>query len=162
VFRQGDAVLAPVKLKELFGEFAAVIAQDGSLRIDPGWVATNITTATVPRLGNVRCHKRLMPLLQGAFDEIGRRGLDGLVDPGQYAGCFVPKFLSEDVTEGISHHTWGVAFDINASANPFGREPRMDSRLVAVFERWGFTWGGRWLVPDGMHFEFRKFPPAAR
>ena len=26
-------------------------------------------------------------------------------------------------------------------------------RLVSAFERWGFTWGGRWLVPDGMHFE---------
>jgi D-alanyl-D-alanine carboxypeptidase len=29
-----------------------------------------------------------------------------------------------------------------------------------VFERWGFTWGGRWLVPDGMHFEFLRFPQA--
>jgi hypothetical protein len=151
-----------VKLKELFGEFAAAVNPDGSLRVDPAWVAANITTATVPRLGRVRCHRRLMPQLQGAFDEIARRGLDRFVDPGQYAGCFVPKFLSEDAGEGISHHTWGVAFDINASANPVGREPRMDPRLVAVFERWGFTWGGRWLVPDGMHFEFRGFPIAPR
>ena len=27
--------------------------------------------------------------------------------------------------------------------------------------RWsaaGFTWGGRWVVPDGMHFEWVRFP----
>jgi hypothetical protein len=29
---------------------------------------------------------------------------------------------------------------------------------VEIFDRWGFTWGGSWLVPDGMHFEFRNFP----
>jgi hypothetical protein len=31
--------------------------------------------------------------------------------------------------------------------------------LVAIFRRWGFTWGGRWMRPDGMHFEFQCFPP---
>ncbi|MGH2687360.1 MAG: M15 family metallopeptidase [Actinomycetota bacterium] len=28
-----------------------------------------------------------------------------------------------------------------------------------MFERWGFEWGGRWLVPDPMHFELT--PPVA-
>jgi D-alanyl-D-alanine carboxypeptidase len=36
---------------------------------------------------------------------------------------------------------------------PQGLSSRQDRRLVSIFERWGFTWGGRWLVPDGMHFE---------
>jgi hypothetical protein len=31
--------------------------------------------------------------------------------------------------------------------------------VVTVFERWGFTWGGTWVVPDGMHFEFLRFTP---
>ena len=30
--------------------------------------------------------------------------------------------------------------------------------MVKIFEQWGFTWGGQWLVPDGMHFEFVRFP----
>jgi hypothetical protein len=42
----------------------------------------------------------------------------------------------------------------------------MDPRVVEIFERWGFEWGGRWLVPDPMHFEFVRFvprdPPATR
>jgi hypothetical protein len=25
--------------------------------------------------------------------------------------------------------------------------------LVAIMARYGLTWGGRWLTPDGMHFE---------
>jgi hypothetical protein len=52
-----------------------------------------------------------------------------------------------------------VAVEVNASANPFGRTSRQDPRIVAIFERWGFTWGGSWLIPDGMHFEFVRFAP---
>jgi hypothetical protein len=32
--------------------------------------------------------------------------------------------------------------------------------MVAVFERWGFIWGGTFILPDGMHFEYRR-PPAS-
>jgi hypothetical protein len=31
--------------------------------------------------------------------------------------------------------------------------------MVDVFERWGFVWGGTFIQPDGMHFEYRR-PPA--
>jgi hypothetical protein len=27
-----------------------------------------------------------------------------------------------------------------------------------VMTRWGFTWGGHWLVPDPAHFEFLRLP----
>ena len=30
--------------------------------------------------------------------------------------------------------------------------------VVAVMERWGFTWGGRWLVPDPSYFEYLRPP----
>jgi hypothetical protein len=26
--------------------------------------------------------------------------------------------------------------------------------LIAIMLEWGFTWGGDWLVPDPMHFEY--------
>ena len=157
-FRQGDAVLPPVIVKKYFGEFAARPLPTGFLAIDPRWVAEHIVTAAVPILGRVQCNRALIPQLRGALSEVAREGLAQLIHPGDYGGCFAPRFINEDPTADLSHHSWGAAIDINVSANPFGRTPHQDPRVVAAFERWGFTWGGRWLVPDGMHFEFVRVP----
>jgi len=35
-----------------------------------------------------------------------------------------------------------------------GATPRQDARLVAIMAKHGFLWGGRWLRPDGAHFEW--------
>jgi D-alanyl-D-alanine carboxypeptidase len=156
-FRQGDAVLPPVQLKEWFGEFAARPV-GGYLSVDPGWVKSHITTAEVPILGHVRCNRALIPQLRGALAEIEREDLARAIDPKQYAGCYSARFLNRNPEAGISHHAWGVALDINVSRNPFGGTPHQNGRVVEIFERWGLTWGGEWLVPDGMHFEFRSFP----
>ena len=153
--RQGDAVLPPVMEKALLGEFAArpVPAPGGWITIDPAWVARHIVTAPVPILGRVTCNRAVIPQLRGALAEVDRRGLGRLVDPGDYAGCYAARVIPGDPGPSLAHHAWGAAIDINARANPQGLPPHQDPRLVAVFERWGFTWGGRWLVPDGMHFE---------
>jgi hypothetical protein len=152
--RHGDAVLPQVRVKERFGEFAAADAPGGFLRVDPAWTKANIVTARVPYLGTVRCHRLIVPQLRAAFDEISRDGLGGTIRRGDFGGCFFPRYLSQDAGAGISHHSWGIAFDINVNENAFGKPPQLDPRVVDVIERWGFTWGGRWLVPDGMHFEF--------
>ncbi|MFN2590276.1 MAG: M15 family metallopeptidase [Actinomycetota bacterium] len=157
VFRHGDAVLPQVTLKELFGEFAAAPQPGGYIRIDPAWASRHIVTTTVPLLGTVTCHRALIPQLRGALQEVARRGHAALIDPGDFGGCYSLRFLNRNPAAGLSHHAWGVALDVNVSANPFGRTPTQDSRLVSIFERWGFTWGGRWLLPDGMHFEFVRF-----
>jgi hypothetical protein len=44
------------------------------------------------------------------------------------------------------------------AGNPTGLASAQDPRLVEVMERWGFTWGGRWLVPDPAHFEWLRSP----
>jgi hypothetical protein len=160
-FRQGDAVLPPVLLKVLFGEFAAAPIAGGYLTIDPAWVATHIVVASVPVLGHVRCNRALIPQLRGALSEIESQGLARLLNPADYAGCYSPRFLNRNPETGISHHAWGVALDTNVSANPYGETPHQDPRIVAIFGRWGFTWGGSWLKPDGMHFEFQRFAQGA-
>jgi hypothetical protein len=106
----------------------------------------------VPILGQVTCHRELIGPARRALGSLQRRGLSRLVDPGDYAGCFTPRRIPG--SGSLSLHAYGLAIDLNASENPQGAEPRMDRRVVAAFEREGFTWGGRWpTAPDGMHFE---------
>jgi len=131
---------------------------NGFLRVDLAWERTRIETAHVPILGTVRCNRALVPMLRDALSDLQAQGLAHLIHPGEYGGCYAPRFVNEDARTGISHHAWGAAVDINVAENAFGATPHMDPRVVRTFERWGFTWGGRWMVPDGMHFEFLEFP----
>jgi hypothetical protein len=156
-FRQGDAVLAPVRVKQLFGEFAARPVPGGQLGIDPAWESRHIATEPVPILGDVRCNRALFPQLQAALHQVVRSGLAHLIKPDEYGGCFGPRFANRDPHQGISHHAWGIAIDLDVAENLYGQTPTMDRRIVAIFRRWGFTWGGDFLIPDGMHFEFARF-----
>ena len=149
----GGRVLPPVYLKARFGEFAVAASGGAGLAIDPAWVRRWIASASVPVLGRVSCHRRMVSALRSAFGELRRRGLGRLVDPGDYAGCYAPGTIGG--SGGISQHTWGVAIDLNARANPYGARSRQDPRLVRVMRRHGFAWGGRWPTPDAMHFEYR-------
>jgi hypothetical protein len=158
-FRHGDAVLPPVALKQLFGEFAArqrAGAPPGFLTFDPEWVRRSIATERVPLLGEVTCHVALFPQIRGAIAELIDRGLRDTIT--SYSGCWAPRHILGNPRLGLSHHAWGIAFDVNVPQNPFGGEPDQDLRMVRVFERWGFIWGGDFILPDGMHFEYRRPP----
>jgi hypothetical protein len=159
--RHGDAVLPPVRIKMLFGEFAARPDPDrpGYLLVDPAWVKEHIVTARVPLLGEITCNAALVPQIEGAMRELIRLGYGDLVRT--YHGCYSPRHILRDPTANLSHHAWGIAFDINLSGNAFGEPPHQDPHLVRVLERWGFIWGGRFIVPDGNHFEYRR-PPLER
>jgi len=159
-FRQGDAVLPPVRIKMLFGEFAAKPDPErpGNLLIDPAWERAHIATEHVPLLGDVTCNVALFPQIRGAVRELIARGLAGTIH--SFSGCYARRFTNRDPSQSISHHTWGIALDINAPENPYGAPPHQNPRMVAVFERWGFIWGGTFLRPDGMHFEYRRPPPS--
>jgi D-alanyl-D-alanine carboxypeptidase len=150
--RAGDAVLPQAMVKERFGEFSWGKGGGDVFGQDPAWVAARLATARVPILGRVRCNRALLPALAGAMGELRRRGLASLVDPEAYAGCWNPRLTRS--RSGISRHAWGAAVDLNVAGNRPGRASAQDPRLVEVMQRWGFTWGGRWLVPDPIHFEW--------
>ncbi|MGH7317775.1 MAG: M15 family metallopeptidase, partial [Candidatus Rokuibacteriota bacterium] len=156
--RYGDAVLPQLLIKETFGEFAASPNPDGTLTIDPAWSRRNIRAASVPILGRVTCHRTLFPQLQSALRNIKGLGLAYRVDPNSYGGCYGPRFIDRDPTGRISHHAWGIGVDLNVDENRVGARPAQDHRVVEEMMRWGFTWGGDWLRPDGMHFEWIRFP----
>ncbi len=150
----------PVVLKQVFGEFAAYPDPSDpiTIRIDPAWISAHLATQTVPLLGQETCNKAFFPALIGAMEELQRKGLTSLVHSN--AGCYNPELLAARTTAPPAFHAYGAAIDINAPENPFGATPTQDPRLVAVMKHWGFNWGGDFLVPDGMHFEYLNPPPA--
>jgi hypothetical protein len=64
-----------------------------------------------------------------------------------------------------SPHGYGIAIDLNTALSdywywrPHGGairyRNRMPEEIVAIFEKHGFIWGGKWYHFDTMHFEFR-------
>jgi hypothetical protein len=70
-------------------------------------------------------------------------------------------------TEAYSMHAFGAAIDLNTRYGDYWRwaggrserrapyRNRMPMAIVAVFERHGFIWGGRWSHFDTFHFEYR-------
>ncbi len=149
------AFLEGAATRDAFEPFTYVSLGDGMIAIDPAWVEAHIVRAQVPIFrGEVVCHRLLIPQLRGALEEIVDRGLDHLIDPSQYGGCWVPRHILFDPDRRLSMHAWGLAIDFNVKGNEYGNpEPEMDPRIVEIFERWGFVWGGHWSTPDGMHFE---------
>lgn len=68
-------------------------------------------------------------------------------------------------TGAPSPHSYGIAIDLNTAFSDYwywGRHDgrivyrnRMPQRIVAIFEKHGFIWGGKWYHFDTMHFEYR-------
>lgn len=138
----------------LIGTLHFEVLEDGFIRPDPAWVSANIAYADVPILGSVTCHRLLIPQLHAALTEIERAGLAKEIY--QYGGCYVPRFIDRDPSKPLSMHAFGLAIDVNTPTNQLGTTGDMDPRVVEIFERWGFVWGGRWSRPDPMHFELAR------
>jgi hypothetical protein len=147
------AFLTGGSLADAVGSFTYRYHPDGSVEPDPSWVAANLRTETVPILGRVTCHRVMLPQLRGALQEVVDSGLGDRIDPGDYGGCYNPRFIANDPSRGLSLHTWGIAVDLDVHGNLRGTQGTMDPRVVDIFKRWGFAWGGDWAYTDPMHFE---------
>jgi hypothetical protein len=155
-FSSADRVLTQLQVKARFGEFAMRRTGGTGLAQDPAWVAKHLVSVRVPQLGPVTCNRGLVADLRAAMAEVTDRGLGSTVHTADFqseGGCWNPNVVPGPVGT-ISRHTWGLAVDINVDTNPFGERPRQNARLVEIMGRHGFAWGGRWLRPDAMHFEY--------
>lgn len=157
-----DPVLPIAVVKQRFGEFAMRSAGGDEVEVDPTWKAANIVTVDLPPLGLFECHRLLVPYVRGVVDDLSRLELLDQVDASDFqlaGGCFNARLnRGADPGFSVSRHSWGIAIDINPSTNAFGAAPTLPASVVEVFQRWGFSWGGTWVVPDGMHFEWRQLP----
>ncbi|HEV2889742.1 MAG TPA: M15 family metallopeptidase [Frankiaceae bacterium] len=145
------AFLTGSKAAKAFGAFSYRWYDDGTIEPDRRWVAANIVSTTVPVIGRVTCHRLMVPQLRAALAEVEANGLGHLLKT--FDGCYVPRFIERDPSHAISLHTWGIAIDFDAATNARGGRGTMDARIVSIFKRWGFRWGGDWSYTDPMHFE---------
>lgn len=72
-------------------------------------------------------------------------------------------------TNRLSLHSFGMTIDINTKYSNYWQwdckckneltilnyKNRIPQKLVQIFEKQGFIWGGKWLHYDTMHFEYR-------
>lgn len=101
---------------------------------------------------HITAHKKAMPNIKAFFMIVTARSLDHLVT--SWDGCYVnrPKRLSNQ----LSMHGRGAAFDINAAENPQGDAGgTMSPALVEIARSLGFFWGGDFKgeYVDKMHFQ---------
>lgn len=115
------------------------------------WVVPNyLHIGPIPK--KIYCNKDLVVPLTNAFENIIKAGLTDQLKT--WDGCF--NIRSKRGAKSMSLHSWGIAIDVNAAWNRFGKKPTMSSELVKCFTDAGFDWGGVWSKPDGMHFQLSK------
>ncbi|RNM12668.1 M15 family metallopeptidase [Nocardioides pocheonensis] len=150
------AVLTGGSVAQAVGSFTYTVNPDGSVNPDPRWIRDYIRTEQVPILGAVRCNKAMLPQLRAALQDVVKLGLASKIHPNEYGGCYVPRYIGHDPSQGLSFHTWGTAIDLNVAENQRGTAGTMDRNVVAIFRKWGFNWGGTWRYTDPMHFEMAQ------
>ena len=157
-----DPVLPVAVVKQRFGEFSVRPAGGDAVLVDPAWRDQWIVSVDFPLVGVTRCHRMVVPYVRGALAEVEALGLAEHLDRGDFqlaGGCWNARFnRGGDPGFSLSRHSWGTAIDFNPSTNRYGDEPTISPEVVEVFRRWGFSWGGTWTVPDGMHFEWVRLP----
>lgn len=97
------------------------------------------------------CHQLLVGVFEAVFDELDRRNLRGAIRT--WDGTFAFRAIRGDTH--LSVHAFGAAIDLNAKTNPLGGPGDMSPDVVAVFQHFGFLWGGNFHGrKDPMHFQY--------
>lgn len=160
-----DGTLGLGTTKRLLGQFdfyVAGLTSSGWTSMNGGWIAANLPADKETfALGiRARCHNVVRGDLRAALDEVAGAGLGWAIDVANtntYGGCFVGAARFTRNANGlgsVSRHSWGQPIDMNTRTNCQGCVPQMDCRVVQIFRKHNFAWGGNFLTPDGMHFEW--------
>lgn len=155
-----DGTIGLAKTKKLLGEFAYSVTASGAVLVDDTWRTAHIPSREPYPTGiNASCNRSIKADLTAALQAVVDAGLAGAIDVANanaYGGCFGPRFSRIVGTQlgSLSRHTWAQALDTNTVANCQGCVPQMDCRVVRIFRAHNFAWGGNFLNPDGMHFEW--------
>lgn len=115
-------------------------------------VPTHLEIGAVPK--RIYCNRDILRPLEDAFHNLITHGI--VDELKTWDGCFNIRRKKGGVSTSL--HAWGIAIDVNAAWNGFGKKPVLSAEFVKCFTDAGFEWGGLWTKPDGMHFQLKEFP----
>ena len=119
------------------------------------WMPKTINrTIMVTRINGV---DKKLTAISNEFDDLPKE-MKKYVAP--LGGTFKWRYIKG--THRLSTHSFGIAIDINTQYSDYWRwnknlkyKNRIPKKIVEIFEKHGFIWGGRWYHYDTMHFEYR-------
>ena len=113
---------------------------------------------------SIQTHRRLQKALNALQAEL-KPLLAARPDLAKYCksmGCQYWRVIAG--TNRLSPHSFGIAIDMNPKIATYWRwagkkrhalQDSYPGEIVALFEKHGFIWGGKWPHYDIMHFEYR-------
>ena len=146
-FRQGDAVLPPVRIKLLFGEFQArpEPGNPGFLDLDPAGEAEHRHPARPPaRDGHLQ--RVPVPQLRGVVHELIDRGLQDTIH--SYSGCYSPPPQPDPERRPVAPLLGHRGRSERAAGEPVRADPAPGRSPWTCSSVGGFVWGGTFIVPD--------------
>jgi hypothetical protein len=143
-------------MKEVFGDFEYASNKNGSITILGGWIKQNIVKIRLGRR-TIWCHRLMADSFKSVYRDLKDAGLERHFDVSNGGGCFVARHKCWKTTRRLSHHSWGIAIDLNPKKYPYGSDKNPPKEVVRVFKKHGFIHGGDWRSKDGMHFQWRRF-----
>ncbi len=109
----------------------------------------------------IKVHKNIASKMRAVSNELDRL-------PQKYKKYLYPMggtFNWRNIagTHRLSSHSFGTAIDINVKYSAYWRwskgkyryQNKIPCKIVNIFEKYGFIWGGKWYHYDTMHFEYR-------
>lgn len=141
--------------------------QDGEA--NPSWERDNIVKVRPPwgivtawdfqPVSGIRLHRECAESLKKILEHIwvgSGRNENKIKEWGMhlYAGGY--NFRPMRAGARLSMHSWGCAVDFDSARNAFGSHtPNFKSipLILDAFANEGWTWGGDWTTPDGMHWQ---------
>ncbi len=112
----------------------------------------------------LKVHKDLKDKISAVFGELYNRKF-----PISASGTYAYSWRGTTGSSSRSHHSYGVAVDINPTSNPMEgyttgtyapyKDPySVTPEVIAVWEKYGFYWGGNFSrAKDYMHFSYTGY-----
>lgn len=155
--RANDRELPLALLKRRFGEFTAQLDPlTGQLTVDPEWIQDHIVDETLPVLGSISCHRKVLVDLENAVTMLEADDTASLItDVGD---CYDPSAVVDDPSGVLSARDFGAAIDLNVAGNDPGEVPTQPEGVIKTMMKNGFGWGGKDAWPQGALFRSRRLP----